>query len=306
MRRLIMPLIMTACLLVACASNDSAISIRLNSTLTVSEIRPPSTKAPNTYVFGFDRRLEPKEDVRIYETLLRYLEQRTDYHFLLHITPKGSDLVTDIGQGTVDFAVVGTLAYLQAYERHQAQMLVRGINTDGKSTYRAAIVTRPDSPITSMKDLAGRTFAFGATNSTQGYLIPRLMLEQADIELKNLRSYIFTGSHSETANAVISGRIDAGGMQDTLAQTLSNRGLLRIIAWSDYYPSSGVMAGSHVPSKVVQAVTAALLEFDPQGRDNLDLYHWERTEMPRGFTPTHDVEYSGLRRWAEKYGLLSP
>lgn len=293
--------------LVACVPHGSTMNISLNENLIQGEVHwPVPTDNQKVFVFGFDRRLEPKEDVRIYASLLQYLERETGYDFALHVTPKDRRLVREIGDERVDFAVVGTLTYLQAHEQYGARMLVRGVNEENENVYRAAIVTRLDSEIKVLKDLKGRSFAFGASSSTQGHLIPRVMMEQAGIDISDLRSYEYTGSHAETANAVISGRADAGGMQDTLAQTLADRGLLRIIAWSDSYPSSGVLAGAQVPTEVVEAVTAALLAFNPKDQDSAGLYHWDRTEMPSGFSLAEDADYIELHRWAEKYGLLMP
>ena len=237
---------------------------------------------------------------------MEYLERETGYHFALHITPKDESLVREIGDKQIDFAVVGTLTYLQAHEQYAARMLVRGVNAEGENDYRAVIVTRPDSEIASLNDLSNHSFAFGASSSTQGHLIPRMMLEQAGIELTALKGFDYTGSHAETANFVISGRADAGGMQDTLAQSLASRGLLRILSWSDPFPSSGILVGDHIPAEVAEKVRQALLRFDPLGIDQAQLYHWERTEMPNGFTTTEDRDYDVLRAWAEKFELLTP
>lgn len=294
-------------LLSACAPGESPAHISLSENLLQGEVHwayPLGNQ--DAYVLGFDRRLEPKEDIRIYASFLEYLERETGYDFSLHITPIEGSLVQEIGEKQVDFAVVGTLTYLQAHELYAARMLVRGVNADGESFYRAAIVTRPESNVYSLDDLAGRSFAFGASNSTQGHLIPRMMLIQAGIELSDLRAYDYAGSHADTANYVISGRADAGGMQDTLAQSLAARGLIRIIAWSDPFPSSGVMVGDHIPAEVAERVREALLRLDPLGKDKEKLYHWERTEMTNGFTITVDQDYDLLRKWAETFELINP
>lgn len=254
---------------------------------------------------GFDRRLEPKEDVRMYAPMLSYLERATGLPFHLHVTPRDGNVVDEIGLGQVDFAIVGTLSYLQAHERWGAKALVRGLNADGEPTYRAAIVTRPYSAIHTISDLSGRSFAFGAPNSTQGNLIPRMLLAEEGINLSDLRGYEYTSSHAATASAVVNGRYDAGGLQDTLAMTLQGQGLVRVIALSPPYPSSGVMVSSRVPEDVVELVRKALLEFDPTGRDAAALYHWERSEMPRGFAPAQDEDYGVLREWASSFGLLA-
>lgn len=288
-----------------CLTSRPVIDVRLESNLAYGEVRlPASPENEPVYVFSFDRRLEPREDVRIYAGLLEYLEYKTKHRFRLYVIPRTGSLVNEILSGKVDFAAVGVLTYLQVHENSDAEMLVRGINREGESAYQSFIVTRPESGLFSLSDLRGHTFAFGARNSTQGYLIPRIMLSQANIELSDLNAYEFTKSHFETSNAVISGRADAGALQDTLANVLAEQGLIRIIARSDYYPSSGIMAGAHVPAEVIDAVREALLAFDPNHLNGVDLYHWERTEMPSGFRLTSDSAYYALRTWAETFHLL--
>ena len=240
----------------------------------------------------------------MYVPLLAYLERTTQYRFKLHPTANDGNVVDDLANGTIQFAIVGTLSYLQAHTRYGVMPLVRGLNADGQGVYRAAIITRPTSPIKSLADLRGKTFAFGASNSTQGHLIPRILLEQSGIRLSDLAAYEYAGSHAEVANAVISGRFDAGGMQDTLAQSLANRGLVRILALSTDYPSSGIVVAPGVDPIIVDAVRRALLSFDPTGKDAAQLYHWDRTEMPRGFSGAQDSDYAGLQIWAERFGLL--
>jgi len=258
------------------------------------------------WVFGFDRRLEPKEDVRMNASLLRWLETRTGLTYQLHVTPRDDSVVDELCDGRVHFAIVGTVSYLQANRRCGAGILVRGLNAQGEDTYRAAIVVPPNSPLRDIADLRGRSFAFGAINSTQGHLIPRLMLQKAGLRLADLGRYTYTGSHAATANAVTSGRFDAGGLQDTLARDLARRGLVRILALSDPYPSSGIVAAPEVPAKTVEIVRQALLTLDPVGRDADTLYHWQRSEMPRGFVRARDDEYAELRRIAQEIGLLAP
>jgi len=292
-------------LLLGCVNTGAIKSVKL-SEVTFEELQFPQEENQNVLVFGFDRRLEPKEDVKMYVSFLRYLEKATGYRWKLYISEKDGGIVHDLGTGKVHFAAIGTLSYLQAHELYGVRCLVRGLNAQGKDRYQAVIFTRPQSDITSLADLKGRTFAFGSYTSTQGHLIPRMMLAQIGIELKDLKNYEYTGSHADCANAVISGRYDAGGMQDTLARSLEAKGLIRILAVSDYYPASGISVNKDVPPKVVEKVKKALLAFDPQGKDAEGLYHWERSEMPLGFIEARDEDYEELRRWARVFGLLTP
>lgn len=255
---------------------------------------------------GYDPRLEPKDDVRQVASLAKWLEKQTGLSFGVYISDADGSVVDGLCTGKVDFAVVGTVSYLQANKQCGAHILVRGLNAEGRDTYRAAIVVAVNSPLQTLEELKGRAFAFGAVNSTQGHLIPRLMLQQAGLRLEDFSTYIYTGSHVATANAVTSGRVDAGALQDTLAQELARRGLVRILAFSEPYPSSGIIAAPNVPQPVVESVRQALLHLDPIGADASSLYDWQRTEMPLGFVPASDDEYDALRKIAETIGLLRP
>ncbi len=291
--------------LVAC-QREPAIPVRLSESLLPSTALRVSLEEDGPWIWGFDRRLEPKEDIRMNASLLRWLERQTGLRFHLRITPRGQSVADEICLGRVHFGIVGTVTYLQAYHRCGARILVRGRNREGQDTYRAAIVVPSDSPVRDLADLRGRSFAFGSPNSTQGHLIPRLMLQRAGLTLHDLRAYAFHDSHAATANAVISGRYDAGGLQDTLALALAERGLVRILALSEPYPSSGIVAGPGVPEKTAQMVREALLTLDPGGRDRTFLYHWERSEMPMGFAPARDEECADLYWIARQIGLLEP
>lgn len=293
-------------LLVACTSSEQPLTVHLDQDLIPGEVLAPTPPTATAWRLGFDRRLEPKEDVRQMASLADWIQQQTGLFFEVEAPRQGSTAVDKLCTGGVDFAAVGTVSYLQAHHRCNAHILVRGLNAQGQDTYRAAIVTPPDSALENLTQLRGRSFAFGAANSTQGYLIPRLMLREAGIGLDDLSAYAFHDSHAVTANAIASGRYDAGGLQDTLAQDLAGRGLLRMLALSDPYPSSGIIVGPHVPEKTVALVRQALLDLDPVGEDAEALYHWERTEMPRGFVPARDEDYDELRRVAAAIGLLEP
>lgn len=274
------------------------------SNRSYAEVRSLAVESQDVIHFGFDRRLETKEDVRMYVPLLKFLEQETGYQFKVHVAPANSSIVEELGQGKIEMAAIGTLGYLQAREKYGVLITVRGLNVEDKDKYKAAIVTLPDSSIKTMADINGRSFAFGDPASTQGHLIPMMMLSINGIELNTLNYYQYFSSHAEVANAVMSGRFDAGGLQDTLAKSLEAKGLLKIVAMSEEFPSSGIAFAPGVDKEIITSITEALLIFEPNGKDSANLYHWEMSEMPNGFTKAGDEDYNTLREWAGNFGLL--
>jgi len=256
------------------------------------------------FYFGFDLRSSPQEDAAQYLPFLEYLEEATGYHFQLHFTPKNSTTADELGQGKVQFASMGATSYLDAQSRYQAASLVRGINHQGKAEYQSVLVVKSNSPIRSIKDVKGRSFAFGSRSSTQGHLIPRIMLRKQGLSLKDLSRYGYTGSHQNCAEAVVVGKYDICGMQDQLAEKLAQRGLVRIIYRSVFYPSSGIVVNRDVPQEVADKVKKALLGFYPQGKHRKGLYHWDQTEMPRGFLAADEKDYAELKQWSLQLGFL--
>ncbi len=294
-------------LLVACQSGAPSLSVSLAGNLIESDLYPAASSQAAGWQIGFDRRLEPKEDVRQIASLANWLTHQTGLPISVYVSHNdGRTIVDDLCDGDVALAAVGTVSYLQAHDLCGARILVRGRNGDGNDTYRAAIVVPADSPLQNVADLRQHTFVFGAPNSTQGHLIPRLMLQEAGVALEELRAYSFSGSHTAAANAVASGRYEAGALQDTLARELAQRGLVRVLAYSGFYPASGIIAGPDVPEKTVALIQQALLTLDPAGRDAAALYQWERSEMPLGFVLASDEDYETLRHVARTVGLLEP
>lgn len=257
-----------------------------------------------TFYFGFDLRASPQEDAAQYLPFLQYLEQATGYRFKLRFTGKNSSASEELGQDTVQFAAMGATSFLYAQSHYGVVALARGLNNQGKAEYRSVLVVAPGSPIITIEDVKGHSLAFGSRSSTQGHLIPRIMLMKNGISLSDLSSYSYTGSHQNCAEAVVSGKYEVCGMQDQLAEKLATQGLIKIIYRSRYYPSSCIATNNSVPAEVRGRVKQALLDFEPQGKHSQGLYHWDRTEMPKGFVIASESDYVDLRQWALQLGFL--
>lgn len=292
---------------VACDRDQKTVFIDLEDKVSETELmqHKHDKKPGRTLTFGFDLRASPQEDARQYLPFLKYLENSTGYHFKLRFTPKNNSIVDELGQNIIQLAAIGADSYIEAYEKYQAICLVRGVNDQGKAEYRSVIVIHPDSKIKSIADLKGKRMAFGDINSTQGHLIPRIVLTQHHMSLNDFSYLEYTGSHLNCVNSVISKKSDACGMQDTMAKEMAGQGLVRILYTSDYYPSSGITISKNLPADVIAKIKQALLAFDPEGKHKQGLYNWNKTEMPKGFVEANTQDYAELRKWSIRLGLLN-
>lgn len=296
-------------LLIACDSTDNVPIQKVDSTETISEdslneMQSSASQEDDVYYFGFDLRQSPQEDAAEYIPFLNYLSNETGLKFKLHFTPKDSTSADELGLNYSQLAAMGATSYLYARERYGAKSVVRGMNTMGKAEYQSMFVALPESEIESITDIKGKRLAFGNINSTQGHLIPRVMLNKVGINLVDLGSYIYTGSHQNCAEAIVAGLADVCGMQDQLAKTLADDGTLKIIHTSEFYPSSGITINKTVPNEVVEKIKQAMLRFDPEGIHKEGLYNWHLTEMPGGFIAAQDTDYQSLYEWSVKLGFL--
>jgi len=257
-----------------------------------------------TLYFGFDLRASPQEDAAQYLPFLKYLQQATGLNYKLHFTGKSSSTVEDLGNNLTQLAAMGASSFLEAQNKFNAISLARGLNHQNKAEYQSVFVVKPRSKIRRIEQIKGKRLAFGSMDSTQGHLIPRIMLTEKNIQLKDLRTYAYTGSHQNCAESVVSGKYDVCGMQDQLAKRLAAQGLVKIIHTSEYYPSSGIVANPNLPENILKKIQTALLEFKPQDKHKKGLYNWDSTEMPLGFTPASANDYDNLRKWSIRLGFL--
>jgi len=255
--------------------------------------------------FGFDLRSSPQEDLAQYLPLMNYLTQETGYKFKLAVTPKNSSILNELKQNNIQLAAMGAVNVIRAEEASLANILVQGLNHQNKATYQSMFIVPVGSRTYSIQDIKDKSLAFGDKNSTQGHLIPRIVLQKYKIRLSDLKKFDYFGSHQRCAETVVSGNYDVCALQDQLAKDLAKRGLVRIIHASQDYPSSGIVFSNQLPVEMVQKIQNALLKFKPNGKHKKGLYNWNKTEMPNGFVEPDKNSYRELREWLIKLELLN-
>jgi phosphonate transport system substrate-binding protein len=118
-------------------------------------------------------------------------------------------LVDSFEAGEITIAWLPPIACSQLEDRGRATVLALPVR-HGSVSYCAAIIGRPGGPRT-MSDLPGRRMAWVDPESSSGYLVPRLCLQGAGIDVaKAFSEERFLMSHAAVVEAVSAGRCDAG------------------------------------------------------------------------------------------------
>lgn len=186
---------------------------------------------------GLIPNISPEEQQAKYDAFGDYLGQTLDTRVELFVAADYAGVVAALASDRIDVAYLGGLTYAQAEQQVELTPLVTEIDQlTGTPQYESVIVVKRGSPLRSTGDVVSSEskFAFGDPASTSGSLYPRVMLTDAGVECSTvelsdcppLESVTFTGGHDATAQAVLSGSVDAGGLELRILRRLESEGVI--------------------------------------------------------------------------------
>lgn len=226
------------------------------------------------------RRLSPLTD---------YLTEELGRPVTLKLSANMKEAIAEVAEDKVELAYLTPVAYLRAHALGNAKLVAKTV-TQGKGSFQLMIVVREDSPIKSIEELAGKSFAFGDPAA----LLQRAAVVGAGISLDQLGKQAFVGHYDNIARAVMRGFYDAGILKDTTALKWQGKGL-RILHASPPLPPYNISAGSRVNQDLREKVRQAFLRLnanDPQHRAVIEALDKNYT----GFAATSDAEYDVVRQ----------
>jgi phosphonate transport system substrate-binding protein len=269
---------------------------------------------PETLRVGLIPNIAPEAQRAKYQPFAEYLQQRLGVRVELFVAADYAGVVAALVGNRIDVAYLGGLTYVQAERQVALTPLVTEVDQEtGTAQYSSAIIVRADSPHRDLRrDIvaAERSFAFGDVSSTSGSLYPRLMLVEAGArcspqrvsDCPPLRQVTFTGGHDATTQAVLSGQVDAGGLELRILHRLERdgkvpAGALRVIAERSVQGYPWVMR-TELGTAAQQALTEAFTAITDATL--LDLMRAER------YVAAAVSDYDEIRRTATELGLAEP
>ena len=127
--------------------------------------------------------------------------------------------------GKLQIGQFGPLGYVLAHQVADAQAVATVADAKGApSTYTASIVTWPGSGITTLKGVAGHSFAYSDPASTSGHLFPAYALETVGIDPNKGVQPIYAGSHTASFEALRNHKVDAGELNSQTIQAATVQG----------------------------------------------------------------------------------
>lgn len=233
--------------------------------------------------------------------LRAYLEKAIGRPVQLIIPTNYNATVEGLGNGSLDIAYLGGLTYVKAHARYGAIPLVQR-ETDRQ--FHAVFITQAQSPIKSLADLKGKSFAYGDINSTSGHLMPYRAMQQAGLDPDKDLKFRYTGSHAATVKAVESGTVDAGACDETVFRQMTSdgkadAGKLRVFQVTAPFVDYVWAARADLDAATQKAVVKAFTDLKPGTDDQI-------LEILRGksFVAADDAEYDAIRTTAKELSLF--
>lgn len=221
--------------------------------------------------------------------LTNYLSKTLGRPVSLKLSPNMGAAIKETAEGTVDLAYLTPVAYLKAHKKGNARIIVKTV-TKGKASFQLMIVVRQDSPIKSVKQLAGKSFAFGDKKA----LLQRAAVVGAGMPMKKLGSYKFIGHYDNIVRAVMNGDFDAGILKDTMAYKWDGKGVRILYATPDL-PPYNITASKNVDDATFKKLQKAFLDLDPKNPEHLKVIKAVDKKYD-GFAKTSDKEYDVVRK----------
>ena len=220
--------------------------------------------------------------------LTQYLSKELNRPVSLKLSPNMGAAIKEVADKNVTLAYLTPVAYLKAHKKGNAKIVVKTV-TKGKASFQLMIVVKKDSPIKTVADLKGKTFAFGDKRA----LLQRAAVVGAGIKMEDFSEYKFIGHYDNIARAVSNGDFDAGILKDTKAFKWEEKGL-RILAASPDLPPYNIAANGDVSDELLAQLKKAFLALDPKNPEHLKVIKAVAKKYT-GFAATNDAEYDVVR-----------
>jgi len=239
------------------------------------------------------------------DEIAQFVEDETGLIVEPLVTTDYTGAVEALCNGEAHMGALNTFNYVLASARGCADVAIAS-SRFGSTFYSGQVITRFDSGITSIADLAGKTFCRPDPTSTSGWVIPSIAMQANGINPEtDLAEIVDAGGHDGVVLAVYEGQCDAGStfvdarsnVEETYADVMD---VVVVVEESAPIPNDNISFHPDVDPAVREAIVNAFLKLTEteEGLAILNsVYSWSGMEV------VGDDFYDGFRQQLEAAGM---
>jgi serine/threonine-protein kinase len=237
-----------------------------------------------------------------HQPITDHLRRRLDRPVELVLAADEKELLDRFFAGSIDLAALSPYAYVHAMRRGRPGLvlLAKPVTPTGPF-YQGVILTRADSGIRSLRDLAGKRFCYVNPGSTSGYLYPRALLREAGLDPdRSFASTSFGQEHLNTLRLLDRGVCDGASVFSSVLQAGERAGMpaarFHQLAATDRIPYDAYAVLASTPAADSKAIADALLALEPGSETARAAFAGAEEGEIIGFARAVDADYEPVRR----------
>lgn len=199
---------------------------------------------PDQLTFAMIPTEETVAELELYKPVTDRLQELTGKEIEFFMPTSYASVVEGMLSQFVDVAVLGPYAFVIAQDKDDTIEVFAtyakrpGHLQEEGPGYKAALVTKKGSGLTTIDSLQGKILGLVDPGSTSGNLVPRVVFsEEIDGDLDDyFDKVVYTGSHELSTVAVAEGRVDAAFVATHRFDNVVNKGEVKLedfnVLWS--------------------------------------------------------------------------
>lgn len=206
--------------------------------------------------------------VPIYDHIGKAIADKLGCEVQIFVTTNYNAEIEAMRNDKLEAGEFGPLGYVLAHQVAKAEAVAAFSDAKGQpDTYWASIVVPKGSPIKSVAEIKGHTFAFSDPASTSGHLFPAFGMRKAGLDPDKDIQAIYAGSHTASFEALYNKKVDAGELNMEQVESASMRGHYKdgdvVFLWkSDPIPNDPICVRGDLPEGFKKRLTEVLQNLD--------------------------------------------
>jgi len=299
---------LVATTMISCRSDDNYKPVNFSKTISVASPNFEQQESRQLRV-AVAAMISPKETLSYYKELLAYLGRKVNYEVNLIQRRTYREVNELFLKRQLDLAFICTGPYVAGRQRYGFEGLATPV-IRGRPFYQSYLIVNKESPVATLEQLRGKTFAFTDPDSNTGSLVPVYWLALMGEHPSSFFSdFTYTYSHDNSIMAVARSLVDAAAVDGHQWEYFNLRNpqytqLTRVIKKSEPFGNPPLVASVDLTSEMKAAIQDVLLTMhhNPEGKHILDQLLIDRFETPKEawYQPVRDM-YAKIKTFDDNH-----